>query len=104
MALVGKEGFAEAANLSMQKAHYMRDELIKTGKFEAVFDSPYFREFLVKYKSDMKKLTAKLKAAGFLPGIEVTAAGQKDLLLIAVTEKRTKAEIDKYVEIAGGAI
>ena len=49
MSLMGKQGLKEAAQLSYAGAHYLCDELLKTGRFSLAFDRPFFNEFYVKY-------------------------------------------------------
>ena len=103
MSAMGKQGLQKVADLCLQKAHYMYDELLKTGKFEALFSAPFFKEFALKYTGGkLEELQAALLQAGFMPGIDLAAGlGLENCLLIAVTEKRTKAEIDAYVKKAG---
>ena len=95
MSLMGKQGLKEAAQLGYAGAHYMCDELLKSGRFSLAYDKPFFNEFLVKYDGDVDMLYQRMLDAGFLGGVRV-----KDGLLFAVTEKRTKEEIDNFVKIA----
>ena len=92
--LMGKQGLKEAAQLSYAGAHYLWDELKKTGRFQLVYDQPFFNEFYVKYDGDVDTLYQRFIEAGFL------AVRLEDGLLFAVTEKRTKEEIDNLVKIA----
>jgi glycine dehydrogenase subunit 1 len=102
MSTMGKRGLRDAARLSLQKAHYMLDALAATKKFRPKFpDDPFFKEFVVEYDGDTRRLIGGLKEAGFLPGIDLAPFGLENCLLIAVTEKRTKDEIDAYVRKAG---
>ena len=93
MSLMGKQGLKEAAQLSYAGAHYLCDKLLKTGKFKLVYDQPFFNEFLVRYDGNMDNLFSTCMTNGILPGIRMTDG----CLLIAVTEKRTKEEIDYFV-------
>ena len=93
--LMDKQGLKEAAQLSYAGAHYLWDELKKTGRFHLVYDQPFFNEFYVKYDGDVATLYQRFVDAGFLGGIRM-----EDGLVFAVTEKRTKEEIDKLVKIA----
>jgi glycine dehydrogenase subunit 1 len=94
-ALMGKQGLKEAAELSYAGAHYLCDKLLATGHFSLVYDQPFFNEFLVRYDGDMDKLFSTCMMNGILPGVRMTDGG----LLIAVTEKRTKEEIDRFVDL-----
>ena len=93
MSLMGKQGLKEAAQLSYAGAHYLCDKLLKTGKFKLVYEQPFFNEFLVRYDGNMDNLFSTCMTNGILPGIRMTDG----CLLIAVTEKRTKEEIDYFV-------
>ena len=95
LSLMGKQGMKEAAQLSYAGAHYLCDELLKTGRFHLAFDKPFFNEFFVKYDGDADTLYQRFIEEGILGGIRV-----EDGLLFAVTEKRTKEEIDNLVKIA----
>ena len=66
LSLMGKQGLKEAAQLSYAGAHYLWDELKKTGRFHMVFDQPFFNEFYVKYDGDVDTLYQRFVEAGFL--------------------------------------
>ena len=95
MSLMGKQGLKEAARLSYAGAHYLCDELLRTGRFSLVYDRPFFNEFYVKYDGDADTLYQRFIEAGILGGVRY-----EDGFLFAVTEKRTKEEIDNLVKIA----
>ncbi len=95
LSLMGKQGMKEAAQLSYAGAHYLCDELLKTGRFSLVYDKPFFNEFYVKYDGDVDTLYQRFIDAGFLGGVKFDNG-----ILFAVTEKRTKEEIDNLVKIA----
>lgn len=95
LSLMGKQGMKEAAQLSYAGAHYLCDELLKTGRFHLAYDKPFFNEFYVKYDGDVDALYQRFVDAGFLGGVKL-----EDGLLFAVTEKRNKVEIDELVKIA----
>ncbi len=93
MSLMGKEGLREAAELSYAGAHYLCDRLLATGHFRLVYDRPFFNEFVVSYDGDLDALLERLHAHGIFGGVRLG----DDQLMIAVTEKRTKEDIDNYV-------
>ena len=95
MSLMGKQGLKEAAQLSYAGAHYFCDKLLATGKFHMVYDKPFFNEFLVRYDGDLNELFSFYMMNGILPGVKMSDGS----LLIAVTEKRTKEEIDYFLSI-----
>ena len=96
MSVMGKEGVKEAAQMSYDGAHYLHDALIATGLFSDICERPFFNEFCVKYNGDVDRLQQRFIENGILGGVKVDA----DTLMFAVTEKRTKEEIDKLVNIA----
>lgn len=95
MSVMGKEGLKEAAQMSYDGAHYLHDELIATGKFEEKYNKPFFNEFCLTYKGDTDALQKQFIANGIMGGIKVDA----NTIMFAVTEKRTKEEVDKLVNI-----
>jgi glycine dehydrogenase subunit 1 len=95
LSLMGKQGVKVAAQLSYAGAHYLCDKLLETGKFHLVYDQPFFNEFYVKYDGDMDALFEQCIRNQVLPGVRMGDDGKG--LLIAVTEKRTKEEIDNLL-------
>lgn len=95
MAIMGKEGIKEAAQMSYDGAHYMHDKLLATGLFEEKYQQPFFNEFCLRYKGDVDILQKHFIENGILGGIKT----DHDTLMFAVTEKRTKEEIDCLVNI-----
>ena len=93
--LMGKQGLKEAAELSYAGAHYLCDELLKTGRFSLAYQQPFFNEFVVRYDGDVDALQHRLLEHGIFGGVKV---GDHQLMF-AVTEKRTKEEIDKLIEL-----
>lgn len=94
MSLMGKEGLAKVNSLSSAGAHYLYGELIKTGKFEPVFDKPFLKEFVLKPLVPVEKLQQKLLDEGFFGAL----ATEEGYVSFCVTEKRTRAEVDSLVE------
>ena len=93
LSLMGPQGMKKVNELSYEGAHYLYDELLKTGKFAPAFDKPFLKEFVLKPLVDVKSLQTKLYQAGFFAALE-TGDGY---VSFCVTEKRTKAEIDALV-------
>ena len=94
MSLMGKEGLAKVNSLSAAGAHYLYGELLKTGKFEPVFDKPFLKEFVLKPLVPVEKLQQKLLDEGFFGAL----ATEEGYVSFCVTEKRTRAEVDSLVE------
>ena len=94
-ALMGKQGLQEAAQLSYAGAHYLCEKLVATGHFRLAYEQPFFNEFVVDYDGDLDELQRRFTANGFFGGLKV-GDGQ---LMFAVTEKRTKEEIDQLIDL-----
>lgn len=94
MSLMGKEGLAKVNSLSSAGAHYLYGELLKTGKFEPVFDKPFLKEFVLKPLVPVEILQQKLLDKGFFGAL----ATEEGYVSFCVTEKRTRAEVDSLVE------
>ena len=96
LSVMGKEGLKEAAQMSVDGAHYLYEKLIHSGKFKPAFNQPFFNEFCVKYVGgNLDQLPQRLLDNGILGGIKLA----DDMLMLAVTEKRTKEEVDLLVSL-----
>lgn len=103
LSALGKTGLVKVAALCCRKARYTYQELLKTGAFSPIFVGPFFNEFAVRYKGDVNRLNDRLLEHGIIGGyaLERDYPELEGAWLVAVTEKRTKAEIDHFVERAG---
>jgi glycine dehydrogenase subunit 1 len=101
LSTMGKEGLKEVAEQCAKKAHYAYNELIKSGKYKPLFNKPFFKEFAIKADDDVEIINDKLLQNGILGGYSLKKdyAALKDSLLLCVTEKRTKEEIDTLVKL-----
>ena len=100
MSMMGKEGIKQLAEQSYHKAHYLAEKICQVPGFKMLNDKPFFREFFILTEKDPNQVLLALEAEGIMGGINASVfPGGKKGLLIAVTEKRTRAELDKYVEI-----
>ncbi len=109
LAALGPQGLAEAGRASVAKAHYLRDALLATGRFEAPWEARFAREFALRYVGDPARFQLAALDRGFLAGVPLSrfprlgaylGEGEplENLLLFAVTEKRTRAQLDAFVE------
>jgi Glycine cleavage system protein P (pyridoxal-binding), N-terminal domain len=95
LSLMGAAGLKEVNDRSFAAAHYLHDELLKTGKFEEVFDGPFLKEFVLKPLVPVAALQEKLAEGGFF-----AALGTEDgYVSFCATERRTKAQIDALVAL-----
>jgi len=100
MAALGPQGLRETADLCLRKAHYAAEQLTKVSGVKLRFDRPFFKEFTLQMPGDVSALVSKALAKGFQAGL---ATGRwypslKRCLTVAVTERRTRSEIDGLVQ------
>jgi glycine dehydrogenase subunit 1 len=98
LSLMGPQGMRQVAELCLQKSHYTLDRLTAGGKLKKVFDRPTFKEFVVRVKDGrVEDLLASAQKQYLFPGVPLSRWYPElaDCLLVAVTEKRTKEEIDR---------
>ena len=94
LSVMGRQGLRDAAELSYGGAHYLCEQLEQTGYFKLKYQQPFFNEFCVTYDGNVDKLLAECADAGFMAGIKI----DDHTIMLAVTEQRTKEEIDELVE------
>lgn len=104
MVTLGKEGLKEVAMQSTKKAHYAFEQLTKSGKYKPLFDKPFFKEFAVTSDQDADNINMKLRKENIVGGYHLGRDYPqfKNAVLYAVTEKRTKEEIDKLSSVLEG--
>jgi glycine dehydrogenase subunit 1 len=97
LALLGKEGLRETATHCLSKAEYLKKRLSFA---EVLNEGPTFNEFALRLPRDAEEIVEAMAGRGFHAGIPLApfGAGEKSDLLIAVTEKRTRAELDRFAE------
>jgi glycine dehydrogenase subunit 1 len=103
MAAMGKLGIAKVASQCLDKAHYAADEIAKLDGYDLRFAAPFFKEFVVRTSRDVKTVLALCRKRNILAGVPLAPfdLGLSDCFLVAVTEKRTKAQIDDLVAALG---
>ena len=106
LSLLGPHGLREVAELSCRKAHYAADRLKQIDGCELLFTGPFFKEFVLKYEHGADVAIRKAAAAGVDIGPMLSRfpilnwlpeEARTQCLLVAVTESRTKDEIDRLV-------
>ncbi len=103
---LGKKGLREVALQATQKAHYAMNEITKSGKYKPLFDKPFFKEFAITSSADADEINSKLLEEKILGGYSLGKEypQYKNGILYAVTEKRTKEEIDRLSSVLEGMI
>jgi glycine dehydrogenase subunit 1 len=99
LAALGPQGLKETAELCVRKSHYAADQLTKLPGVSLRFQRPFFKEFTLQVPGDVPSLLAKLLDAGYHAGLHLGRwlPAQASCVSVAVTEKRTRAEIDGLV-------
>jgi len=100
LSAVGIAGLESVGHACVAKAHYLREALLATGKFDAPYSAAFANEFALRYKGDPAAMHAEMLDRGFLAGVDLGAIdpGMDGLVLFAVTEKRTRAEMDSLAK------
>lgn len=100
LALMGPAGLRELATLCAQKARYALEQITQKGPWQFAFERPIFKEFVIRSPGrDMEALVSACAERGLFIGVPLGRwyPEMKDALLVAVTEKRTQTEIDRWV-------
>ena len=95
LSLMGPEGLRRVNELSSERAHYLYDELLKTGKFCKIDDRPFIKEFVLRPLCDTARLQQVLLDAGFFAALE-TEDGN---VTFCATEKCTYEDIDTMIKV-----
>jgi glycine dehydrogenase subunit 1 len=102
MTALGKGGAREIAAANMQKTQYAKN-VFKENGFAVAYDGYSFNEFVIKLNKPVKEMNQKLLQKGIIGGYDLGRdyAELANHMLIAVTEQRTKEEIDTFVKELG---
>lgn len=111
---LGTFGVREVATRCAQGAHYLFDELCRIDGVRPVSTQPFFREFALRVNSNAAVVLSEMAGNGVLGGLAVAGLCQDDdasiegdlddVMLVTVTERRTKDEIDHYVDVCKKAV
>jgi glycine dehydrogenase subunit 1 len=98
LATLGKRGLVRVGELSAAKAHYAADRLAQVPGVSLRFAAPFFKEFTLRLPRPPERVASRLAKARILAGLPLKTFDRKlgDCLLVAVTERRTRAEIDQF--------
>jgi glycine dehydrogenase subunit 1 len=102
LSMVGKEGLKEVGTICMQKAHYLYEGLTGLSGIKPYGEAPFFNEFTLNLGDKADTLFDALREEGIYGGVRIERLDERyhGLLTVAVTEKRSRAEMDSYIEIA----
>ncbi len=106
LAWLGKQGIVELGELLLQKTAYARDALAAVDGVELLHTQPVVREFAVRLDAPVEAVRARCHAAGVNPGLALGREFEEygDGLLVALTEKRTREDIDRLAQVLGEAV
>lgn len=98
MCLMGREGLTQVAEQSATKAQYLANEISSLNGFSLAYKAPFFKEFVVLTPLAPSEIIAKLQKKNIFAGIDLTESGYDNQLMIAVTEKKSKNDLDVFVQ------
>jgi glycine dehydrogenase subunit 1 len=103
---LGRRGFAELGDLMLQRTAYARRALADVEGVELLHEQPVVREFAVRLEAPVSEVVERCADEGVNPGYPLGADYEEleDGLLVAITEQRTRADIDRLAEVLGRAI
>jgi glycine dehydrogenase subunit 1 len=103
LAALGPQGLKETAELCTRKAHYAAEQLARLKGIRLRFDRPFFKEFTLSIPGQVPDLLGRMLQAGYHAGLDLGRwyPALKDCVSVAVTEKRTRGEIDGLVTAYG---
>jgi glycine dehydrogenase subunit 1 len=97
---LGRRGLVELGELLLQRTHYARETLTALDGVEALHHQPVVREFALKLSAPVEKVVARCQEQGVHPGLAL----DDDVLLVAITEQRSRTDIDRLASALGAAV
>jgi glycine dehydrogenase subunit 1 len=97
---LGRQGIVDLGRLLLQRTHYARETLTALDGVTALHGQPVIREFAVRLDAPVAAVKARCAAAGVNPGVAL----EDDGLLVAITEQRSRADIDRLAGVLGTAV
>jgi glycine dehydrogenase subunit 1 len=108
LAWLGRRGLVELGELLLARTHYARETLSQLGGVQALHPGPVVREFAVQLDADVPAVRRRCATQGVNPGADLYALTGREEdhggLLVALTERRTRADIDRLADVLGAAV
>lgn len=103
---LGRQGIVEIGELMLHRTAYARRRLAELDGVELLHEQPVVREFAVRIPGDVERVIERCAADGINPGYPLARdyPEHADGLLVAITEQRSKADIDRLVDVLGAAV
>jgi glycine dehydrogenase subunit 1 len=108
LAWLGRRGIVELGELLLQRTHYARETLAGLDGVEKLHSQPVIREFALRLDADVAAVKRRCALEGINPGVDLQAlsgrAEDRGGLLVAITERRSRADIDRLADVLGAAV
>jgi len=105
---LGRRGIVELGELLLARTHYARERLAAIPGVEKLHEQPVIREFALRIDADVAAVRRRCAPQGVNPGVDVQALSgrpeDRGVLLVAITERRSRADIDRLVDVLGAAV
>jgi len=105
---LGRRGIVELGELLLARTHYAREQLAAIEGVEKLHEQPVVREFALRIDGDVAAVRRRCLREGVNPGLDMHAFSGRERdrggLLVAVTERRTRADIDRLTEVLSAAL
>jgi glycine dehydrogenase subunit 1 len=105
---LGRRGIVELGELLLARTHYAREQLAGLAGVEKLHEQPVIREFALRLDGDVAAIRTRCVERGVNPGVDVEALSgrpeDRGVLLVAITERRSRADIDRLVDVLGAAV
>jgi glycine dehydrogenase subunit 1 len=101
---LGRRGIVELAELMVQRTAYARERLSALDGVSLTHEQPVVREFAIRVEAPVDRVIERCRAEGVNPGVSLGPLGYEDGLLVAITEQRSAADIDRLAEVLGAAV
>ena len=101
LAWLGKRGYAELGELLLRRTDYARETLCALEGVSALHDQPVVREFAIRLDAPVDEVLERCYAQGVNPGFPLR---EENALLVAITEQRSRADIDRLAQVLGAAV
>jgi glycine dehydrogenase subunit 1 len=105
---LGRQGIVELGELLLSRTHYARETLTALDGVEPLHSQPVIREFALRLDADVAAVKRRCAAEGVNPGVDLQAITGREEdrggLLVAITEQRSRADIDRLADVLGAAV
>jgi glycine dehydrogenase subunit 1 len=105
---LGRRGIVELGELLLARTHYARERLAELDGVEKLHEQPVIREFALRLDADVAAVRRRCAQQGINPGVDVHALSGRDedrgVLLVAITERRTRTDIDRLTDVLAAAV